>query len=81
MSEAHRRRLRVLQGGGTSLDAVTRAVMLLEDNPLFNAGRGAVFTLDGRNELDASIMEGRTLKAGAVCGLTTSETRSSSPAR
>ena len=60
----------VLQGGGTSLDAVTRAVVLLEDNPLFNAGRGSVFTLDGRNELDASIMEGHTLKAGAVCGLT-----------
>jgi L-asparaginase / beta-aspartyl-peptidase len=60
----------LLQGGGTSLDAVTRAVVLLEDNPLFNAGRGSVFTLDGRNELDASIMEGRTLKAGAVCGLT-----------
>jgi isoaspartyl peptidase/L-asparaginase-like protein (Ntn-hydrolase superfamily) len=60
----------VLQGGGTSLDAVTRAVVLLEDNPLFNAGRGSVFTHDGRNELDASIMEGQTLKAGAVCGLT-----------
>jgi beta-aspartyl-peptidase (threonine type) len=60
----------VLQSGGTSLDAVTRAVVLLEDNPLFNAGRGSVFTLDGRNELDASIMEGRTLKAGAVSGLT-----------
>src|SRR5271156_797589 len=60
----------VLRGGGSSLDAVTRAVMLLEDDPLFNAGRGSVFTLDGRNELDASIMEGRTLKAGAVCGLT-----------
>jgi beta-aspartyl-peptidase (threonine type) len=60
----------VMQDGGTSLDAVTRAVMLLEDNPLFNAGRGSVFTLDGRNELDASIMEGRALKAGAVCGLT-----------
>src|SRR5580693_3153840 len=60
----------VLQDGGTSLDAVTRAVVLLEDNPLFNAGRGSVFTLDGRNEMDASIMEGRTLKAGAVCGLT-----------
>ena len=50
----------VLQKGGSSLDAVTRAVMLLEDNPLFNAGRGSVFTLDGRNELDASIMEGAT---------------------
>jgi beta-aspartyl-peptidase (threonine type) len=60
----------VLQGGGTSMDAVTRAVVLLEDNPLFNAGRGAVFTLDGRNELDASIMDGSTLKAGAVCGVT-----------
>jgi L-asparaginase / beta-aspartyl-peptidase len=60
----------LLQDGGSSLDAVTRAVVLLEDNPLFNAGRGSVFTLDGRNELDASIMEGRTLKAGAVCGLT-----------
>ena len=60
----------VLRNGGTSLDAVTRAVVLLEDDPLFNAGRGAVFTLDGRNELDASIMEGRTLKAGAVCGVT-----------
>ena len=59
-----------LVAGGTSLDAVTRAVVLLEDNPLFNAGRGAVFTLDGRNELDASIMDGSTLKAGAVCGLT-----------
>jgi beta-aspartyl-peptidase (threonine type) len=60
----------VLHEGGTSVDAVTRAVVLLEDNPLFNAGRGAVFTLDGRNELDASIMDGRTLQAGAVCGLT-----------
>jgi beta-aspartyl-peptidase (threonine type) len=60
----------VLRSGGTSLDAVTRAVVLLEDNPLFNAGRGSVFTLDGRNELDASIMEGGTLKAGAVCGVT-----------
>jgi beta-aspartyl-peptidase (threonine type) len=60
----------VLQRRGTSLDAVTRAVMVLEDNPLFNAGYGSVFTLDGRNELDASIMDGSTLKAGAVCGVT-----------
>jgi L-asparaginase / beta-aspartyl-peptidase len=60
----------VLQRGGTSLDAVTRAVMVLEDNPLFNAGLGAVFTLDGRNELDAAIMDGGSLKAGAVCGVT-----------
>jgi beta-aspartyl-peptidase (threonine type) len=60
----------VLQGGGTSLDAVTQAVMVLEDNPLFNAGFGSVFTLDGHNELDASIMDGSTLNAGAVCGVT-----------
>src|SRR6202051_148690 len=60
----------VLEARGTSLDAVTRAVMLLEDNPLFNAGLGSVFTLDGRNELDAAIMDGRSLKAGAVCGVT-----------
>src|SRR5271156_4732636 len=59
----------VLQAGGTSLDAVTQAVVLLEDNPLFNAGRGAVFTLDGRNELDAAIMQGSDLRAGAVCCL------------
>jgi beta-aspartyl-peptidase (threonine type) len=60
----------ILQAGGTSLDAVTQAVVRLEDNPLFNAGRGAVFTLDGRNELDAAIMDGSNLKAGAVCGVT-----------
>jgi len=59
----------VLEARGTSLDAVTRAVMVLEDNPLFNAGRGSVFTYDGRNELDAAIMDGRTLRAGAVSGL------------
>src|SRR3984957_14790796 len=70
LSEAIDQGYAVMQDGGTRLDAVTRAVMLLEDNPLFNAGRGSVFTLDGRNELDASIMEGRTLKAGAVSGLT-----------
>ena len=70
LSEAIDAGYAVLQDGGTSLDAVTRSVVLLEDNPLFNAGRGSVFTLDGRNELDASIMDGRTLKAGAVCGLT-----------
>ena len=60
----------VLRARGTSLDAVTRAVMVLEDNPLFNAGRGSVFTRDGRNELDAAIMDGHTLRAGAVSGLT-----------
>jgi beta-aspartyl-peptidase (threonine type) len=60
----------VLQARGTSLDAVCRAVMVLEDNPLFNAGLGSVFTLDGRNEMDAAIMDGGTLNAGAVCGVT-----------
>jgi beta-aspartyl-peptidase (threonine type) len=59
----------LLESGGSSLEAVSHAVMSLEDNPLFNAGRGAVFTLEGRNELDAAIMEGRTLQAGAVCGV------------
>jgi beta-aspartyl-peptidase (threonine type) len=59
----------VLQAGGSSIAAITSAVTSLEDNPLFNAGRGAVFTLDGRNELDASIMAGGTLNAGAVCGV------------
>jgi L-asparaginase / beta-aspartyl-peptidase len=60
----------VLQAGGASVDAVMRSVMVLEDNPLFNAGRGSVFTLDGQNELDAAIMNGSTLEAGAVCGVT-----------
>jgi beta-aspartyl-peptidase (threonine type) len=60
----------VLEAHGSSLDAVTRAVTVLEDNPLFNAGLGSVFTLDGRNELDAAIMDGRTLNAGSVCGVT-----------
>ena len=61
----------ILQTGGTALDAVEAAVKLMEDNPLFNAGKGAVFTNEGRNELDASIMDGKTLKAGAVAGVTT----------
>ena len=81
LSEAIDAGYAVLNDGGTSLDAVTRAVVLLEDNPLFNAGRGSVFTLDGRNELDASIMDGRTLKAGAVCGLTRIRNPVSSRAR
>jgi len=60
---------RVLAGGGTSLDAVQGAIVILEDSPLFNAGKGAVFTHEGTNELDASIMDGGTMKAGAVAGL------------
>lgn len=59
----------LLNEGGSSLDAVTAAVVSLEDNPLFNAGRGAVLSRDGLAELDASIMDGATLAAGAVCGL------------
>src|SRR5437763_9796158 len=56
----------ILQNGGSSLDAVVAAVRVLEDDPLFNAGRGAVFTSAGTNETDAAIMDGRTLMAGAV---------------
>jgi beta-aspartyl-peptidase (threonine type) len=59
----------VLDSGGASLDAVIAAVRVLEDNPLFNAGRGAVLNRDGVAELDASVMDGRTLGAGAVTGL------------
>ncbi len=59
----------VLERGGGGLDAVIAAITLLEDSPLFNAGKGAVFTSAGTNELDASIMDGKTLKAGAVAGL------------
>jgi L-asparaginase / beta-aspartyl-peptidase len=59
----------VLTSGGDSLDAVTRAIVLLEDSPLFNAGKGAVFNHDGHNELDASIMDGATLRAGSVANV------------
>jgi L-asparaginase / beta-aspartyl-peptidase len=59
----------VLAGGGSALDAVSAAVVVLEDSPHFNAGKGAVFTADGTNELDAAIMDGTTLRAGAVAGL------------
>jgi beta-aspartyl-peptidase (threonine type) len=62
---------KVLSGGGTSIDAVTAAVKVMEDSPLFNAGKGAVFTDDGTNEMDASIMDGSNLRAGAVAGVTT----------
>jgi len=58
-----------LQAGGSSVDAVAAAITVLEDAPQFNAGRGAVFTHDGRNELDTSIMDGATGKAGAAAGL------------
>jgi L-asparaginase / beta-aspartyl-peptidase len=60
----------VLQQGGSSLDAVCAAVISLEDCPLFNAGRGAVFTHEGTHEMDAAIMDGKTRQAGAVAGVT-----------
>jgi L-asparaginase / beta-aspartyl-peptidase len=61
----------ILDKGGSSLDAVEAAIKLLEDNPLFNAGRGAVFAYDGTNQLDAAIMDGATMKAGAVADVRT----------
>ncbi len=60
---------KALQDGKSGLDAVETAIKMLEDSPLFNAGKGAVFTADGKNELDAAVMDGKTLKAGAVAGL------------
>ncbi|MCP5053422.1 MAG: isoaspartyl peptidase/L-asparaginase [bacterium] len=59
----------ILKKGGPSLDAVEAAIRILEDSPLFNAGKGAVFTGDGTNELDSSIMDGKTLNAGAIAGV------------
>ncbi len=66
LSEALKTGYAILENGGTSLDAVTATINIMEDSPLFNAGKGAVFTHNGLNELDASIMDGKTLKAGAV---------------
>lgn len=60
---------KILSEGGTSLDAVENVVRYLEDCPLFNAGKGSVFTHDGKNELDAAIMDGNGLRAGAVAGV------------
>ena len=61
---------KVLAGGGSSVDAVEAVILILEDDPKFNAGRGAVFTWEERHELDASIMDGRDRDAGAVAGVT-----------
>lgn len=70
LAQATRAGAQVLDRGGSSLDAVEAAIHVLEDNPLFNAGRGAVFAADGKNELDAAIMDGSNMKAGAVGDVT-----------
>jgi beta-aspartyl-peptidase (threonine type) len=59
----------VLKAGGTSIEAIEKVIRIMEDSPLFNAGKGAVFTHEGYNELDAAIMDGSSLKAGAVAGV------------
>jgi beta-aspartyl-peptidase (threonine type) len=69
LSEAVNAGYAILERGGAALDAVTAAINILEDSPLFNAGKGAVLNADGLCELDASIMNGRTLEAGAAAGL------------
>jgi len=69
LNEALSTGYKILETGGTSLDAVNAVINILEDSPLFNAGKGAVLTEKGEAELDASIMDGKTLAAGAVAGL------------
>lgn len=71
LEEALSKGYAVLENGGTSLEAIVSAIKIMEDSPLFNAGKGAVFTNEGRNEMDASIMDGNTNMAGAVAGVTT----------
>ncbi|WP_449465945.1 isoaspartyl peptidase/L-asparaginase family protein [Stenotrophomonas humi] len=71
LAEALRKGHEALMAGKPAMDAVTAAITVLEDDPAFNAGRGAVFTHDGKNELDASLMDGATLRAGAVAGVHT----------
>jgi beta-aspartyl-peptidase (threonine type) len=69
LEEALNAGISILASGGSSLDAVTEVVCLLEDSPFFNAGKGAVFNHEGKNELDACLMDGKTLEAGAVTGV------------
>ena len=71
LEEAIRVGYEILKNGGSSLDAVEKTINVMEDSPLFNAGKGAVFTNAETNELDASIMDGKTLNAGASAGTTT----------
>jgi beta-aspartyl-peptidase (threonine type) len=70
LNEAAQAGAKVLDRGGSSLDAIETVIKIFEDDPLFNAGRGAVFTAEGKNELDAAIMDGSNLKAGTVAGVT-----------
>ena len=70
LEEAIRVGHEILKNGGTAMEAVTKTINIMEDSPLFNAGKGAVFTHEKRNELDASVMDGETLNAGAVSGVT-----------
>jgi beta-aspartyl-peptidase (threonine type) len=70
MNEALLAGYTILNNGGSSIDAVKAAINIMEDSPLFNAGKGAVFTSAATNELDAAVMDGRTLNAGAVAGVT-----------
>lgn len=69
LKEALDRGYAILEKGGSSLDAVVAAICAMEDNPIFNAGRGAVFTKKGLNEMDAALMDGSNLQAGAVAGV------------
>jgi len=69
LTEALERGTSILSSGGKSLDAIEEVIRIMEDSPLFNAGKGAVFNHAGRNELDASIMDGNTLNAGGVTGV------------
>jgi len=71
LDEAISKGYAILENGGTAMDAVIATINILEDSPLFNAGKGAVFNYDGYNELDASIMDGKTQNAGAVAAVTT----------
>lgn len=71
LTEALKAGYAILKTGGSSIDAVEAAIVVMEDSPLFNAGKGSVFNSDGKNEMDAAIMDGRNLKAGAVAGVRT----------
>ncbi len=70
LTQAIKTGYQILANGGTSLEAVQRTINVMENSPLFNSAKGAVFTHDGKNELDASIMDGKTLNAGGIAGVT-----------